>query len=78
MFFLEVFRKFLPFDTWCQLSCSSIVFIVKRFSNDILYWIRQYLRKHKSRLKVTRCPADLVTFTGEILNGKLHFFQQLL
>ena len=23
-------------------------------------------------------PADLVTFTGEILNGKLHFFVQCM
>ena len=34
---------------------------------------------HKCRsfpLKISIVPVDLVTFTGEILNGKLHFFVQ--
>ena len=35
------------------------------------------LHKYRSfPLKISLVPVDLVTFTGEILNGKLHFFVQ--
>ena len=37
------------------------------------FQMREYTKRTAQKTKFSQFPADLVTFTEEILNGKLHF-----
>ena len=39
----------------------------------VIFKVRQVHLKKKRKSKATHFPADLVTFTEEIYNGKLYF-----
>ena len=39
----------------------------------LVHFEKHTLHKNFLRISCTKFPADLVTFTEEILNGKLHF-----
>ena len=71
-----------------QLSQSGVVIVSMRYINylngskilNILTSLPQFLcqvtaQKMKFSIKNPQFPADLVTFTEEILNGKLHFLR---
>ena len=44
--------------------------------NKIKKQLKQLITTFINHIPITKFPADLVTFTEEILNGKLHFFVQ--
>ena len=58
----------ISFENWVSATLKSTFPLHKKWSS-----LRNPLRISSVNVSKPQFPADLVTFTGEILNGKLHF-----